>query len=276
MLTYSFMQVAFIVAILLGLCLPLIGSGLVYKRISNSGDALSHSALAGVAIGLASGTNPLVISIICCVVSFLIIEFLRKKFSKYSEIGVVIVLSLSIAVAGILSNYAQGGNFDSYLFGSIILISTPELIATIILCVLILLFYLFFYSQFFAGLYSEEEAKTSGIKIGAINFIYSLLLSLTVAIGAKIIGSLVVSAMIVLPIAIAMQFKKGYKMTLIIGIVTSVISMCTGLTISYYLEWPPGATIILVAISLLILTFLFNIISSQIKKKSFKNKLKLK
>ena len=234
MLTYSFMQVAFVVAILLGISLPLIGSGIVYKRLSSSGDALAHSSMAGVAIGLVSGLNPLLISVIICIVSFLIIELLRKKFSKFSEIGVVVVLSTAIGIAGILSNYAKASNFDSYLFGSIILISTNELIATI---ALVLTFTLVFSRQFFACLYSEDEAKTSGIKTNAYNFIHSLLLSITIAVGAKIVGSLVVSSMVVLPTAIALQFKKGYKTTLIISVIASVVAMLSGLTISYYADW---------------------------------------
>ncbi|MBP5694485.1 MAG: metal ABC transporter permease [Bacilli bacterium] len=266
MLTYSFMQIAFVVAILLGASLPLIGSGIVYKRLSSSGDALAHSSLAGVAIGLVSGLNPLLISVITCVVSFLIIELLRKKFSKFSEVGVVVVLSTAIGIAGILSNYAKASNFDSYLFGSIILISNVELIAAIILTVGVLLFSILCYSQFFSGLYSENEAKISGTKVGLYNFIHSLLLSITIAVGAKIVGSLVVSSMVVLPTAIALQFKKGYKATLLISVVVSLISMLSGLTISYYADWSSGATIVLVTVILLVLVFIFRFVKNKIKR----------
>ena len=265
MLSYDFMRIALVVAILLGVSLPLVGSGVVYKRLSSSGDALAHSSLAGIAIGLAAGLNPLLISIIVCVVSFLIIELLRKKFSKFSEIGVVVVLSAAIGIAGILSKYASSANFDSYLFGSIILISNIELIATIVLTVLVLLFAILMYGPFFASLYSENEARVRGTKVGLINFIHSLLLSITVAIGAKVVGSLVVSSMIVLPTAIAMQFKRGYKETLIISTVISVVCMIAGLTISYYVDWAPGATIVLITVSLLVLAFLIKAIISLIR-----------
>ncbi len=263
MLTYSFMQIAFVVAILLGISLPLIGSGIVYKRLSNSGDALAHSSMAGVAIGLVSGLNPLLISVITCIVSFLIIELLRKKFSKFSEIGVVVVLSTAIGIAGILSNYAKSSNFDSYLFGSIILISNVELIAAIVLTVLVLIFTLVFSRQFLSCLYSEDEAKTSGIKVNLYNFIHSLLLSITIAVGAKIVGSLVVSSMVVLPTAIALQFKKGYKTTLIISVIASVVAMVGGLTISYYADWASGATIVLVTVVLLIFAFIYRFIKKK-------------
>lgn len=270
MLSYDFMRIALVVAILLGVSLPLIGSGVVYKRLSSSGDALAHSSLAGIAIGLAAGLNPLLISIIACVVSFLIIELLRKKFSKFSEIGVVVVLSAAIGIAGILSKYATSANFESYLFGSIVLIDTPELIAAIVITVLVLLFSVLMYGPFFASLYSENEAKVRGTKVRLINLIHSLLLSISVAIGAKVVGSLVVSSMIVLPTAIAMQFKRGYKNTLIISVIVDVVCMVSGLTISFYTDWAPGATIVLITVSLLVLVLIIKAILSLIRNAKLK------
>ena len=268
MLHYNFMVIALIVSVLLGIALPLIGSGVVYKRLSSSGDALAHSSLAGVAIGLVSGLNPLLISIACCVVSFLIIELLRKKFQKFSEIGVVVVLSCAIGIAGILSNYVKNANFSSYLFGSLALVNNMEFIITIVITVLVIAFAIFLYGPFFSCLYSENEAKVRGTKVGLINFIHSLLLSVTVAVGAKVVGSLVVSSMIVLPTAIAMQFKKGYFWTMIISIITGVIAMVGGFIISYEVSWPAGATIVLLTVAILIVVFLVKGILLLVHKKS--------
>ena len=268
MIHYDFMVIALIVAILLGVALPLIGSGVVYKRLSSSGDALSHSSLAGVAIGLVAGLNPLLISIACCVVSFLIIELLRKKFQKFSEIGVVVVLSCAIGIAGILSNYTKTANFSSYLFGSIALVNDMEFIITIVITALVVLFSIFLYGPFFSCLYSENEAKVRGTKVGLINFTHSLLLAITVAVGAKVVGSLVVSSMIVLPTAIAMQFKKGYFWTLIISMFIGIATMVGGLIISYEASWPAGATIVLLNVAVLIVVFLVKGIIMLIRKKS--------
>ena len=267
MLHYDFMRIALVVAILIGIALPLIGSGVVYKRLSSSGDALAHSSLAGVAIGLVAGFNPLVASIIACVISTLIIELLRKKFSKFAEIGVVVVLSIGVGIAGILSTYASSGNFESYLFGSILLISNLELTLVIIITVIVIIFSLLFYSPFLSILYSEEEAKAKGIKVGLFNFIHSLLLSLVVAIGAKVVGSLVVSSMLVLPIATSMQFQKGYKFTLFLGVGLGVISMVSGLIISYYADLRPGASIVLFAVAILLAVFIYKGIALYIKKR---------
>lgn len=268
MLTYSFMVVAFVVSILLGITLPLLGSSAVYKRLSSSGDALAHSSLAGVAIGLASGLNPLMISIIACIVSFFVIELLRSRFNKFSEIGVAVVLSLSIGLAGILSSYTSASNFDSYLFGSILLISNTELIITIILTVIVVLFSIIFYPQIFALLYSSNESKVAGIKVRQLTIVQDLLLSITIAVGAKIVGSLVVSSMVVLPSAIALQLKKGYRFTLIASVLFSIASMTLGLTLAYYLDLKPGATIVSLSVIFFLLVLIYRGISSLIKKKT--------
>lgn len=266
MLTYSFMRIAFLVCIFLGVSIPLLGSSAVYKRLSSSGDALAHSSLAGVAIGLASGLNPLWISILCCVVSFLIIEVLRKKFNKYSELGVSVVLSASIGIAGILSSFTKASNFDSYLFGSILLISDTEFIITLVLFVISIIFSFVFYPQIFATLYSENESRVSSINVGLLTFFSDLLLSICIAIGSKVVGSLVVSSLVVLPTAIALQFKKGYKVTLIISLVASLLSMLLGLTIAYYADLKPGATIVSFSVSLLLLSMGYMKVKSLIRK----------
>ena len=253
MFRYEFMIIAFIAAMLLGAIFPLLGSTAVYKRLSSSGDALAHSSLAGVAIGLVAGINPLWISILACVVSFLIIGFLRKKFSKYAEIGVVVVLSAGIATAGILSSYTTSANLDSYLFGSILLLSYEELYAVIGLLVFTLAFVIIFYRRMLHLLYSEAEARVASIHVNLLDLIHSLLFSLAVAIGAKAVGSLIVSSMLVLPVASAMLFKRGYRFTLIAATIISMLTMGLGITLSYYLDLKPGATSVAVAVAILVL-----------------------
>ncbi len=266
MFNYDFMIVALVMCVLLGIALPLVGSTAVYKRLSSSGDALSHSALAGVAIGLVSGLHPMITCIITCIVAFLIIELLRTKFQKFSEIGVAVVLSAAIGIAGVLSHYAKQSNFDSYLFGSILLVSDLEIYLAIAIVTIVVLFHTIFYRQIAASLYSEKEAKVSGIKVRWLNFAESLLLSVTIALASKIVGTLVVASMIVLPTAIALQFKRGYFWTMIISISSSLVCMIGGLIISYYLEWPPGATIVLVAVSFLAITLLIKGLIYSIRK----------
>jgi len=247
------MLYAFAIGILLSIAIPLVGSTAVYKRLSNTGDALAHTSLAGVAVGLACGLSPLVTSVIACVASIIIIEFIRKKFSKFSELGTAVVLSSGIGLAGIMTSYTKAANFDSYLFGSILLISDLELYMVIGLFLADVLFYAFFGRQVFAVVYSEEEAKVQGIRVSSINLAQSLLLALTIALSAKAIGSLVVSSLIVLPIASSLQLKKNYRWTLVWALIFSFVSTIVGLTASYYLNYKPGATIVIVATIILII-----------------------
>lgn len=274
MFHYEFMIIAFVVALLLGITFPLLGGTIVYKKLSSSGDALAHSALAGVAIGLVAGLNPIYISIACCVVSFLIIGLLRRRFGKHAEIGVVVVLSAAIALTGILSGYASSVNFEAYLFGSILLISKEELWIVIALTAVILVFFFLTYHWFMHCLYSEEEAKIAGIKVRLLDIVHSLLFALTVAIGAKIVGSLVVSSMLVLPTAAALLLKKGYRFTCIASVIVSVVSMASGIVLSYYLDWKPGATSVGVAVVLLLLLLVYRLVAQLIRKQKVTSALK--
>ena len=253
MFRYEFMVIAFVISILLGLVFPLVGAPSVYKRLSSSGDALAHSSLAGVAIGLVAGFAPLWASIISCVIAFLLINLLRKKFGKYAEIGVVVVLSAGVAISGILSGYASAANFNSYLFGSILLVTRTELYVVIALTAAVILFSVFLYRPFMHALYSEPEAKLSGIPVSWIDLGHSLLFALSVAIGAKVVGSLVVTSMLVLPVATALLLKRGYFLTMMASLVFSLGAMIGGFFLSNALDWKPGATCVGVAVILLLL-----------------------
>ena len=250
------MIIAFVISILLGVVFPLVGAPSVYKRLSSSGDALAHSSLAGVAIGLVAGFSPLWASIVSCVLAFLLINLLRRKFGKYAEIGVVVVLSAGVAISGILSGYASAANFDSYLFGSILLVSRTELYVVIALAATVILFSVFLYRPLMHGLYSESEAKLSGIRFGYIDLGHSLLFSLSVAIGAKVVGSLVVTSMLVLPVATALLLKKGYFFSMMASLLFSLGAMIGGFFLSNALDWKPGATCVGLAVAILLLVLL--------------------
>ncbi|MCI2110799.1 MAG: metal ABC transporter permease [Bacilli bacterium] len=267
MFAYSFMRLAFAVGILLAIAIPLVGSTAVFKRLSMAGDALAHTSLAGVAIGLAAGTNPLYVAVIACVVAFLIIELIRKKFQKFSELGVAVVLSAGVAIAGVMTSFTTAANFEQYLFGSIVLVSMDELYITIALVAVVVLAYLFFHEQILASIYSEDEAKIQGVKPELINLAHSLLLSLVIAISSKIIGSMVVSSLIVLPVACALQLKRNYLWTILSSIGFSLVSVTSGLVASYYLDLRPGATIVSVNVAILLVLLLVSQSLSYVKKR---------
>lgn len=258
MFSYTFMQYAFLVGCMLGIIIPLVGQTCVIKRLSTSGDALAHTALLGVAIGLVAGASPLIIAIIACVIASLVIEFIRKKFSKYSELSVAIVMAASIALAAILSKYSSSANFSSYLFGSILLIKQSDIIITLVVFIITLIFYFGFYHQIKYTSYNEIQAKLDGVNVNFINITQTIISAIVIAISSKVIGSLMVSALMVIPYAASIQLTKGYKKSMLLSMLFSLISVFVGLTLAFYLDFQSGGTIVLCSVAILILTMIIN------------------
>lgn len=265
MFNYEFMRIAFIVGLLLSVIIPLVGQTCVLKRMSTAGDALSHTALFGVAIGLVSGGSPLMIAVITCIVMALVIELIRHKFSKYAELSVSIVMAFSIAMAAILSNFSNSANFSSYLFGSILLIQNSELIFTSIIFVITIAFYFGFYHQIKYTSYNEVQAKLDGVNVNLINIVQTILTAVVIAISSKIIGALMVSALMVIPYAAAIQISRSYKKSMFISVIFSVISVVVGLVFSFYMDLQPGGTIVVTAIVILVISMICNKIFKFVK-----------
>lgn len=262
MFDYQFMVIAFIVGILLSIIIPLLGTNMVLKNLSMTGDTLSHTSLCGIAIGLCAGFNPLLGAILISIISAFFIELIRKKMKKYADIALAIVFATAVGITGILSGYSSSSNFSSYLFGSIVLINNMELISVIIIFLLVILFYSIFYKQIFFIAYNENQAKLSGINANLINFISTILLSVTIAISSKTIGALIISSLLVVPVASSLLISKSYRLTHLISIIFSIISMILGLILSFYLDLKPGATIVLFSVFFFIVTY---VITSIIK-----------
>ena len=246
MLQYGFMQRAFITGILLAVITPLIGITIVLKRMSMIGDALSHASLAGVALGLLLGINPILGAMGICLFAALGVEAIRRKIPRYSEMAISIIMSTGIGLAGILSGFVKNGtNFNSFLFGSIISISKDELK---IVCVISVLVLLCVYKELFYIGFDENAARISGVPVKTINFIFTLLTALTVSIASRTVGTLIVSSMLVIPIACGMQVGRSYKAVMIIGVITALVTTVIGLTLSYYVGLKPGGTIVLLEV----------------------------
>ena len=253
MLQYGFMQRAFITGILLAVITPLIGITIVLKRMSMIGDALSHASLAGVALGLLLGINPILGAMGICLFAALGVEAIRRKIPRYSEMAISIIMSTGIGLAGVLSGFVKNGtNFNSFLFGSIISISKDELLIVCVISALVLLCVLLLYKELFYIGFDENAARISGVPVKTINFIFTLL---TVSIASRTVGTLIVSSMLVIPIACGMQVGRSYKAVMIIGVITALITTVIGLTLSYYIGLKPGGTIVLLEVGcFLILT----------------------
>jgi zinc transport system permease protein len=255
---YEFMQRAFVVGILIAVITPCIGVIVVLKRLSMIGDSLSHSSLAGVAAGLAFGINPILGAVVSSVAAAFGIEKIRKSFPKYSEIAIAVIMSAGVGLAGILSGFVKNSSsFSSFLFGSIVAIPDFELYMVIGLSAVVILAVILLYKELFYITFDEESAKLSGIPIKSINFIFTLLTAITISISARTVGTLVISSLMVLPVATAMQIAKSYKQTVIFSIIFAVLFTITGLYISYYADFKPGGTIVLVGVLTLLCVLVY-------------------
>ncbi|MCQ4672806.1 metal ABC transporter permease [Lactonifactor longoviformis] len=266
-LQYAFMQKAFIVGILLAIITPCIGMTIVLKRMSMIGDALAHSSLAGVAFGLLLGINPVLGATAFCIFAALGIEGIRKKTPRYSEMAIAIVMSAGIGLAGVLSGFVKNSaNFNSFLFGSIVAISDLELWMVILVSVLVLLVFLLLYKELFYVGFDERAARISGVSVKTVNFVFTLLTALTVSIASRTVGTLIVSSMLVVPVACGMQIGKSYRNTLILSIFLAVLFTVAGLTVSYYGKLKPGGTIVLTGVLVFVIIVVFKSIRIKYKK----------
>lgn len=248
-LQYGFMQRAFLVGLLLAVITPCIGITIVLKRMSMIGDALSHSSLAGVALGLLLGINPVLGAVAVCIVAALGIEAIRKKIPRYSEMAIAIIMSAGIGLAGVLSGFVEdGANFNSFLFGSIVSISKEETVAVCVISAAVLFVLLFFSKELFYIGFDENAARISGVPVKQVNFIFTILTALTVSVASRTVGTLIVSSMLVVPMACGMQMAKSYRKTLICAIIVAVLTTIAGLFLSYYVGVKPGGTIVLLEV----------------------------
>ena len=269
---YDFMRKAFVVGIIIGIITPCIGIIIVLKRFSMIGDALSHSSLAGVTAGLVAGINPVLGAVLFSVIASLGIEKFRKSFSNYSEIAVAIITSTAIGLAGILSGFIKNSaSFTSFLFGSIVAISNFELYMIVLLGIIVILCSIFLYKELFYMIFDEESARLSGIPVNLINFVFMLLTAITVSISTRTVGALIISSLMILPVAISMQLAKSYKNTLTFAVIIGVFSTVFGLVMSYYGDLKPGGTIVLVNVVILVCILVFKNIQKNFQNYNRKN-----
>lgn len=249
MLQYAFMQNAIIAGIFISILCPAVGTFLVLKRYSMMGDTLSHSSFAGVAVGIVFGYNPIFTAFIFTSIAGLIIEFLRDYYKKYAELILVIVLTLSVGIAIVLiSTGKASGNVNSYLFGSILTVSKNELYTVFILSIISVITLSILYNQLLYITFDENGAKVCKIKVKLINYLFTLLVGATISVSLRILGILVISSMIAMPVAASLQLHKGFKLTLIFSIIFGFLDIMGGLLLSYYINSAPGGTIALVSV----------------------------
>ncbi|MFT3983092.1 MAG: metal ABC transporter permease [Lachnospiraceae bacterium] len=266
MFSYTFMQNAIIASVFISILCPCIGIFLVLRRYSMIGDALSHASLAGVTIGLISNQPPILGAFIFTSLCGVLIEFLRSYFKKYTDLILAIVLSLSVGTAvTIMSSGKLHANANSFLFGSILTVTRFDMIMVMVLSVISVLTLIFLYHQMIYIAYDEEAAKVAGVRVRLINYIFSILVASAISVSIQIVGVLVLSSMIALPVATALQLGKGFKLTLIFSVIFSFIDIMSGLFLSYYLNVAPGGFTALISVVVLVLVLLSKRLQSVIR-----------
>ncbi|MGN7178377.1 metal ABC transporter permease [Paenibacillus sp. FSL R5-0490] len=265
-LQYEFLQNAFLTGMIIGIIAPLLGVFIVVRRLSLIADALSHVTLAGIAaslllekkfIGL-SGLNPLYMGMAFSVAGSLFIEKLRAVYKHYQELAIPIILSGGIGLGVIFISLADGFNTDlfSYLFGSVSAVSRLDLWTILIISVLVMALVVLLYKELFLLSFDEEHAKASGIAAKSVHFIFIVMVALVIAASMRIVGILLVSSLMTLPVAASIRIAKGFKQTIFLSMLFGEISVLGGLTISYYIDLAPGGTIVMIAVLILIVTIL--------------------
>lgn len=250
---HNFMIKAMIIGVILSIIIPAIGIVVVNKRISIIGDALSHTSLAGVVIGLFAGITPIVGSIIACIAGSLFIEFIGKKFPGYRDLSTAIVMSTGVGLASLFSGFLKtSANFEAFLFGSIVAITDFEFYFTIIIGIVVIIAYILMYKELMYLSFDEEGARISGVKVDMINVIFMILIAFTISVSSRTVGVLIISSLMVIPSACSLQFKKGYKDTIILSSLFGLLFTISGLTLSYYFDLKPGGTIVLIGVATLL------------------------
>ena len=253
MFEYVFMQRGLAVGVLLGVVIPLVGVTVVLKRLSMIGDALSHTSLAGVAAGLVGGLSPVGGAILACLTGALCIEGIRRRFRDQSELAVAVVMAAGIGLAGVLSGFVpNASSFNSFMFGSILTVSAEETATIAVISALAVLVCLLMRRELFLMSFDERHARAVGVPVSAANFAFVIVVALVVAVASRTVGSLIVSSMMVVPVACALQLARSWRQTCVISSVVGVVTTVGGLVVSYYFGLKPGGTIVLMAVALLL------------------------
>ncbi|MBS8264925.1 metal ABC transporter permease [Mesobacillus boroniphilus] len=263
LLQYEFLQNAFLTGMIIGVIAPLLGVFIVVRRLSLIADALSHVTLAGIAASLLlekkfmvfSGLNPLYMGMAFSVGGSLFIEKLRTVYKHYQELAIPIILSGGIGLGVIFISLADGFNTDlfSYLFGSVSAVSRADLWTILVISILVIVLVVLLYKELFLLSFDEEYARATGIAAKTLHFIFIIMVALVIAASMRIVGILLVSSLMTLPVAASIRFAKGFKQTIFYSILFGEVSVLGGLFLSYYLDLAPGGTIVMIAVLILVL-----------------------
>ena len=255
MLSYEFMQRALIAAVIVGMISPLIGVFLVQRRLALLGDGMGHVAIAGVGLAFLTGTEPVITALFVSILGALILELVRHKSRSAGDLALALIFYGGIA-GGVLLTSLAGGKastaLNQYLFGSLSTVSTQDFVALGAAAVVLVVILLRYGNQVFAMSLDGETARVQGIRVTAMSVLLTSMAAVTVVVGMRTVGLLLVSAIMIVPVAAAQQLTHSFKTTGLLASAIGMLSATGGLTLSFYVDVPPGPTIVLLALAIFV------------------------
>ncbi len=257
MFHHGFVQRALLAGCFIAILCSSLGVFLVLRRLSLIGDGLAHVTFGTVALGLLLNIFPLYVAIPVTLASSLGILKLTQKARLYGDAAIAIVSSIGVSMGVLLASKAGGFNVDlfSYLFGNILSITTGEVWLSVLLSVLLTGLILVFYQEMLSVTFDEETAHTSGVDTKMMNRILVLMTALTVVLAMRVVGVMLITALLVLPPVTALQMSRGFKGTIVISCIAGLLSVILGVLISFAADLPTGATIVLINFLFFVLAF---------------------
>jgi zinc transport system permease protein len=253
LLSYDFMQRALVAAALIGLVAPLIGVFLVQRRLALLGDGMGHVALCGVGIAFLLGSAPVPTALVAAAIGAVVIELIRARSRTAGDLALALIFYGGIA-GGVLFTSLAGGKssaaLNQYLFGSLSTVGATDLIWLAVVAVVVIVVLGLFGREIFVMALDPDVAHTQGIRTTAMSMLLTVLAAMTVVIGMRTVGLLLVSAIMIVPIAAAQQLTRGFRTTAALGVLVGLVSALAGLVTSFYLDVPPGPTIVFLALGL--------------------------
>ena len=258
MFSFPFMQRALIAGMLVSLCAALLGVSLVLKRYSMIGDGLSHVSFGALAIAVALGVTPLYFSIpVVIAAAFLLLRVAdNPHWNSDAAIAAMSASSLAIGILVISRTTGMTTDVDNYMFGSVLAMTRADVALSVVLCAAVLVLFLLFYHKLFAVTFDENFSRATGLNVGRYNTLLAILTALTIVLGMRMMGAMLISSLVIFPALTAMRLFKSFRGVILCAAVTSVACFCAGLTISFTLSTPVGATVVAVDLALFLLSCL--------------------
>ena len=258
MFSFPFMQRALLAGVLVSLCCALLGVSLVLKRYSMIGDGLSHVSFGALAIAVALGVTPQWFSIpVVILAAFLLLRMAsRPRWNNDAAVAVMSASALAVGIMVISLTTGMTTDVDNYMFGSVLAMTRGDVVLSVLVSIAVLALFVLFYHKLFAVTFDESFARATGLRVERYNTLLAILTALTIVLGMRMMGAMLISSLIIFPALTAMRLFKSFRGVVVFAAVSSVLCLVTGLGISFAASTPVGATVVMVNLALFLLASL--------------------